>query len=382
MRDALLAVLFRFSICVIDLLRRVRGSSAGASPRGVLVVLVSAIGDFVLSTAILEAIRVRFPGEPVSVVGYDRWADLADEQEVFTHRVFFDRSHLARRPASVFRLVRAIRTPKYQVALYPSYSRSMLGDLVVSAVRAKEKIGFDGDTNNISLSRKNRDNRFFSRLLQSDRGSTELGHYRRFASAVAGMERDWCPVIKVRESTELDVRAMLASRGLGDGVYAVIGPGAAVRERTWPAEKYARVVDYLGSNGLRVVAVGGSADRVLVREIAESSETKIVDLSGMTTLPQLAAIVKNSRIFVGSESGPLHIATAVGIPTIGIVGGGHPFRFYPWGNPDVHRVVYKKMECYGCNWNCCFDRRRCIEDIPAELAIAEVSQLLESAGLY
>jgi len=71
----------------------------------------------------------------------------------------------------------------------------------------------------------------------------------------------------------------------------------------------------------------------------------------------------------------LHIATALRKPVVGIVGGGHFGRFYPWGDPETSRVVNLPMDCYGCNWHCRYDRLRCIQDIPAANAQHELLKL-------
>jgi ADP-heptose:LPS heptosyltransferase len=68
-------------------------------------------------------------------------------------------------------------------------------------------------------------------------------------------------------------------------------------------------------------------------------------------------------LLIGVETGALHIATALGVPSVGILGGGHFGRFYPWGNPAVHRVAASRMDCYGCQWRCVHGDFRCIPAI-------------------
>ena len=89
------------------------------------------------------------------------------------------------------------------------------------------------------------------------------------------------------------------------------------------------------------------------------------------------ALCAKAELFVGGESGPLHIAVAAGTPTLGIVGGGHPLRFYPWGDPSRHRIINKTMDCYNCNWHCIYPTIRCLEEISAKQVIAELQELLD-----
>ena len=120
---------------------------------------------------------------------------------------------------------------------------------------------------------------------------------------------------------------------------------------------------------------------IIFTAIAEHTAAPVIDLSGQTTLPQLLALCAGAALFVGAESGPLHIAAATGTPTLGIVGGGHPLRFYPWGDPSRHRIVNKTMDCYGCNWHCIYDEARCIVEIEPSAVISELDDMISTIGL-
>jgi ADP-heptose:LPS heptosyltransferase len=62
----------------------------------------------------------------------------------------------------------------------------------------------------------------------------------------------------------------------------------------------------------------------------------------------------------------VHLGAALGKPVVGVRGGGHIGRFWPWGDPKLSRVAATELDCYGCNWVCVHDRVRCVEDIPVE----------------
>lgn len=83
-----------------------------------------------------------------------------------------------------------------------------------------------------------------------------------------------------------------------------------------------------------------------------------------------------ASIYVGTESGPLQIAIAAGIPTVGIMGGGQAFRFYPYGDLEKHRVVYKQMDCYDCNWHCIYKEALCMTEILPEAMIREIESIM------
>ena len=91
---------------------------------------------------------------------------------------------------------------------------------------------------------------------------------------------------------------------------------------------------------------------------------------------ELIECIRRCNIVLSQETAALHIATALRKPVVGIIGGGHFGRFYPWGDPNVSRAVNKPMDCYGCNWRCKYESIRCIQEISVETAAAEMNYLL------
>jgi ADP-heptose:LPS heptosyltransferase len=99
-------------------------------------------------------------------------------------------------------------------------------------------------------------------------------------------------------------------------------------------------------------------------------EGKTVNLAGKTTLREMAAILKHCKLFIGNDSGPLHIATAAGIPVVGFYGPGEYQRFKPWGTN--HEALRLGLSCSPCSQNCLFREPRCIEGI----TMSQVKNLL------
>jgi ADP-heptose:LPS heptosyltransferase len=160
-----------------------------------------------------------------------------------------------------------------------------------------------------------------------------------------------------------------------------ISPGAVVpAEKAYPADKYADVFRALPDIPLRVVLFGTATERSLCEDVARSigqcrNVSAVSNLAGRSTVRQLVESLRLCDVVLGAETAPLHIATALRKPTVGIMGGGHYGRFYPWGNSAVNRVANLPMDCYGCNWRCRYSTIRCVQEIPpttvaAELAIA------------
>jgi len=149
--------------------------------------------------------------------------------------------------------------------------------------------------------------------------------------------------------------------------WAVIHLGAATPDRRWPLERFARLVRGLGDRGVRSVLVGGTAERERAAELeAELSGREAVNLAGQTSLGRLAALLKRADLFVGADSGPIHLAALMGPPAVGLYWGeAWPPETGPY--TDKACCLSPTEACYPA----CSDRRpdcpaRCRGQVQAE----------------
>ncbi len=137
---------------------------------------------------------------------------------------------------------------------------------------------------------------------------------------------------------------------LGPARPIVIHPGAGAAVKLWRSERWAGVADALAKEtGAQILLTGSKAERALCLKIASQMELEPQVMAGETTLDQLAAILTQSRLVLGPDSGPLHLAVAVGTPTVHLYGPVNPQTFGPWGPPDQHRVVVSAWPCIPCD---------------------------------
>jgi ADP-heptose:LPS heptosyltransferase len=145
------------------------------------------------------------------------------------------------------------------------------------------------------------------------------------------------------------VHTWRAAAGLAEQPYVVVHPGAGAPVKLWPAPAWAGVIDGLRDRGLPVVLTGGAAERDLVAGITGQVHGPVHALAGATDLDQLAALMQQSCLTVGLDSGPLHLAVAVGVPTVHLYGPVATATFGPWGDPARHRVLTSDWACVPCN---------------------------------
>jgi len=137
---------------------------------------------------------------------------------------------------------------------------------------------------------------------------------------------------------------------LGKERPVVIHPGSGAAIKLWQVKSWAVVADALFSEtGATILLTGSKAERPLCLQIAEQMTTHARVIAGETTLDQLAAILARCRLALGPDNGPLHLAVALGTPTVHLFGPADPQTFGPWGDRARHRVVVSEWPCIPCN---------------------------------
>jgi len=130
----------------------------------------------------------------------------------------------------------------------------------------------------------------------------------------------------------------------------VIHPGSAGATKLWPAERWAVVGDALAARpGVRVLLTGGPGEEGLVRQVSAAMRCPPLTLTGATSIGQLVALLAHATLVLGVDSGPLHLAVSQGTPTVHLFGPTDPKRFGPWGDPARHRVVRAGLACSPCH---------------------------------
>lgn len=166
---------------------------------------------------------------------------------------------------------------------------------------------------------------------------------------------------------------------LGGKPYVTMFPGASIAERRWGGERFRMVAEVLGGLGMCCVVVGGSEDQAQGEEIAAGGAG--LNLAGRTSLEETAAVVQKSRLLISGDSGVLHLAVGLGIPTVSLFGPGRAKKWAPIG--DKHIVLNSGLPCspcttFGTTPPCPADAE-CMRSISVEEVCRAVAVLLANA---
>jgi ADP-heptose:LPS heptosyltransferase len=167
-----------------------------------------------------------------------------------------------------------------------------------------------------------------------------------------------------------------------DGVpaepYVVVHAGASVPARAWAPERTARLVAALADAGRRVVVTGAPAEAALTARVAGADA---IDLGGRTTWSQLAEVLAHADAVVVGNTGPAHLAAAVGTPVVSLFAPTVPsVRWRPWGVP--HEVLHADVACAGCRArDCPVPGHPCLEGVATEDVVAAVDRLARRTAL-
>jgi predicted lipopolysaccharide heptosyltransferase III len=156
-------------------------------------------------------------------------------------------------------------------------------------------------------------------------------------------------------------------------------PGARYWFKAWPAERFAQLADRLMSEAGCLVLIGGGArEQTVAAEIHEGARCRPINLTRRVNLRQFAAIVKRCALYIGNDNGSMHLAAAVGTPVLGLFGPSSPVEWAPYGMAEV-ATIYKGLDCRVCyHPTCTRGEQSCMRQITVEEVFEEARRLLRA----
>jgi lipopolysaccharide heptosyltransferase III len=338
------------------------------SVQRVIVVRLRSIGDTVLTTPSLYALKRFLPHARVDILLEDWVAPVLDGFAYLDNIITLKRGSTASRA----RVARQLRATRYDVAY--NLHGGTTATLLTRASGARHRVGYSS----YQYSRLHNHLSPTSAELWG-RGKTHSVEQQLALFGWTGVPVTDRPATRlaVTDAAAASVSSQLRAAGLDEGrSFAVIHPAAAFDTKQWATDKFARVGEQLAVRGLPVVAITAPPEAHIAKALKENSETPVITLTALS-LPQVTALISQARLFVGNDSGIAHIAAAVGAPSIVIFGSSNTVHWRPWAKAPAE-VVLEEMECQPCHGYFCekFEQPECIKRVPLERVVAAIDRVL------
>ena len=342
----------------------------------VLIVRSDSIGDFIIFGGSLKYYKKLYPQAEITLAVSDIVTDLAVACPHVDSVMSFNRKKMVydRQYSSDF--IKEIQADNYDVAIAPALSRDKVSDFVVMNSGAAERITSCGDSANLPLEQLRENDKHFTKIVpMSDGLKLETVRNEEFLKALdIQLDSPYRPDIWLTKDDISYAADLLGQLGVNEPV--IIAPFAQNSIRDWSSENWARLISMHADQ--QIVVVGLQSDRAKADQIIKlSDQNNIHNICGQTTIRQLAALISKAKACIGCESAAVHIAATVNVPNVVLLGGGHFGRFMPYA--DSTQLVYNKMNCFNCNWNCRYGQDiRCISSITVDMVEQKLSQILDN----
>ena len=356
-------------------------------PRRILVMKLGGVGDVVTATPALRALRKAYPEAHIALLAEQPGLQVVEGSPYVDEFLEFTQLYRTQRPlgflrprvlGQALRLARRLLSRRWDLylELHCFLFRTSVWKPFVGALlsRATVRAGLDSEHRG-----------FFLNVRVPDFRLRPVHHVERMLEVIRalGLPDDgprtevWLGPADRREA-----RALLAAAGLRPGqllvgVHVGANPDFPL-VRSWPRERFARVCDHLQERyGARVLLTGTAQEREMVQEVVASARhpEALVDLSGRTSVKVLAAVMEHLDLYVSNDTGAMHIAVAMGVPTVGIFGPGDWQSYGTYPPESGFRMVRTPVDCWPCPRRACLERT-CMLGVTVEQVIAEVDAVL------
>lgn len=343
------------------------------APERILIVKLGAVGDVVHTLYALRALRETFPGARIGWVVEDKSVEAvrgnADVDELFVFRRR-EKGGGFKALGEYLRIARRLRAFAPDVAI--DFQALFKSGVLTRLSGAKERIGFDKwrEGNFLFTNRRTASEPHQKHAVEKNFALLRLLNVAPSADAAA-------PLIALSDDDHAAADAFFAKSVQDKRPVVAVNPGASWPTKRWPPERYGEVAKALGNEGALPVAIWGPGEEEMANTVVRVSGGTAL-LAPPTTIKELAHFLSRCDLYVGGDTGPMHIAAIVGTPVAALFAPSDPDRVHPWNVP--YRVIEPEgVECLHC-WKRDYCERKCIEYIPVEPVVTAARALLRETA--
>ena len=342
-----------------------------SSVRSILIIRLRSIGDSVLMTPALSALRRFLPHSKIHVLLEDWVAPVLEGSELVDRVVTIPRHSNSARA----RIARALHRAHYDVVY--NLHGGTTATFLTRATGATHRVGF----------RHYQYARLHNHVAPSALEIWQRPTLHSVEQQLALIGWTGVPVTD-RPATQLTVTANAArsidaklSQENFDSAepLALIHPAAALATKQWSIENFARVTEEVAVRGLTPVVIVSPNETRLLESLIKQSNARVIGLSDLS-LPEVTTLASRAGLFVGNDSGIAHIAAAAGAPCVVVFGSSNVAHWRPWTR-NRSEVVREELPCQPCHGYFCaaFEKPECILRVPVERVVAAIDRILRGS---
>ena len=338
----------------------------------ILIVRTDRIGDVVLSTPVVKALRDNFNNAYIAMMVSPATKELVMGNPYLDEVIIYDKDRTHKGVLSSFKFARSLRKKKFDLAIILHSTNRV--NMIAYLAGIKERIGYS---------------RRLGFLLTKNipyvkyKGEKHEIEYNLDLLRSLNLKVDNARLLIPKDSrSEKWADDIFKSHGIDESKEKIIilHPSASCASRMWPIERFAEVAEELiRKYSARIVIVSGLHDIALSEKLESLISSPVINLGGKTTLMQLASILRRSTLMVSNDSGPVHIAVGCNLPVVVLFGrsqvGLSPVRWGPIGAYDI--VLHKKTGCAVCLAHECTNNFACLKSIEVGDVLAAVDGILK-----
>lgn len=339
----------------------------------ILIIKPSALGDIVHALPVLSALRTALPAARITWMVRQEFAPLLACVKELDEVLLFDRRRLGRwyyRPGAfkaLWNFIRTLRKSRYDLVL--DLQGLLRTGLFARITGCPRRIGMADSREFAKL--------FYTHKVPRPQNSIHVLDYYHACLKQAGIEIPPAReiVFNVPDTAVASVHQTLERAGVRDNYFVLI-PSSAHPDKCWPAERFAKLAEYVNRRfDFTPVIVGAQKDKPVIDTIKSHSGIRLIDLTGKTTILELVALLQKAAGVVSNDTGPGHIAAALHVPTVLIFGHTNPMRVAPYGRPACVAAVDPDRRSPQIE---SADPAHRIEQVPYELVIEKITMQLKN----
>jgi len=336
----------------------------------ILIVKLSAIGDVIHTLPALNAIRKHYPHASITWLVEEDAALLVQEHKALDRVLVSKRKRWlkALRSSSflntineIYGFIKALRDTRYDMIL--DFQALLKSGILIAIARGRRKIGFGKGLEHMEHSYIFLNERIPAVGMEIH--ALSRGMMLLHAVGIPTNEVEYKLPVSDHDRKEID--ELMELHGI-NGVKSLIAinPVAKWETKLWPNKKFAELADMLiDQYDMKIVFTGGIKDYSIIQSITSSMKGRAINFAAKTTLTELAALYEKAALVISTDTGPMHLAAAMGTPVVALFGPTAPWRTGPYG--PGHHVIKAELECSPC-----FKRRCETTDCMYQISVMQV----------